>query len=58
MGLDVGFGTAFAKSQIGAGSRLPRQGNVLITVKNNDKDRAVAIEAATEIPAARRRLIG
>ncbi|MFX7808588.1 hypothetical protein ABTK09_20380, partial [Acinetobacter baumannii] len=31
------------KSQIGAGSRLPRQGNVLITVKNNDKARAIAI---------------
>ena len=37
------FGEAMLKSQLGAGSRLPRQGNVLITVKNNDKDRAVAL---------------
>ena len=43
MGAARTFGEAMLKSQIGAGSRLPRQGNVLITVKNNDKDRAIAI---------------
>jgi carbamoyl-phosphate synthase large subunit len=43
MGSAKTFGEAMLKSQIGAGSRLPRQGNVLITVKNNDKARAVAI---------------
>ncbi|MFG6439194.1 carbamoyl-phosphate synthase large subunit [Roseateles sp. LKC17W] len=43
MGAAKTFGEAMLKSQIGAGSRLPRSGNVLITVKNNDKDRAVAI---------------
>ncbi|KQY81462.1 MULTISPECIES: carbamoyl-phosphate synthase large subunit [Roseateles] len=43
MGAARTFGEAMLKSQIGAGSRLPRQGNVLITVKNNDKARAVAI---------------
>ena len=43
MGSARTFGEAMLKSQIGAGSRLPRQGNVLITVKNNDKARAIAI---------------
>ena len=43
MGAGRTFGEAMLKSQLGAGSRLPRQGNVLITVKNNDKDRAVAL---------------
>ena len=43
MGAARTFGEAMLKSQLGAGSRLPRQGNVLITVKNSDKDRAVAV---------------
>ena len=43
MGSAKTFGEAMLKSQIGAGSRLPRQGNVLITVKNSDKARAIAI---------------
>ena len=43
MGAAKTFGEAVLKSQIGAGSRLPRSGNVLITVKNSDKARAVAI---------------
>jgi carbamoyl-phosphate synthase large subunit len=43
MGAAKTFGEAMLKSQIGAGSRLPRQGNVLITVKNNDKARAIVI---------------
>jgi carbamoyl-phosphate synthase large subunit len=43
MGAGRSFGEAMLKSQLGAGSRLPRQGNVLITVKNSDKARAVAL---------------
>ena len=43
MGAARTFGEAMLKSQLGAGSRLPRQGNVLITVKNSDKQRAVAV---------------
>ncbi len=43
MGAGRTFGEAMLKSQIGAGSRLPRQGNVLITVKNADKVRAVQL---------------
>ncbi|MCE4536782.1 carbamoyl-phosphate synthase large subunit [Pelomonas sp. P7] len=49
MGSARTFGEAMLKSQIGAGSRLPREGNVLITVKNSDKVRAV--EVAKELHA-------
>jgi carbamoyl-phosphate synthase large subunit len=38
MGLDNNFGRAFAKSQIGAGTRLPVGGSVFISVKDGDKD--------------------
>ncbi|MCV2370981.1 carbamoyl-phosphate synthase large subunit [Roseateles oligotrophus] len=43
MGAARTFGEAMLKSQLGAGSRLPRQGNVLITVKNGDKARALVV---------------
>jgi carbamoyl-phosphate synthase large subunit len=43
MGVAYTFGEAMLKSQLGAGSRLPSSGTVVITVKNNDKDRAVKI---------------
>jgi carbamoyl-phosphate synthase large subunit len=43
MGVAATFGEAMLKSQLGAGSRLPEQGTVVITVKNNDKDRAVKV---------------
>jgi carbamoyl-phosphate synthase large subunit len=39
IGLDRTFETAFAKSQIGAGSRLPRQGTVFVSVREDDKPR-------------------
>jgi carbamoyl-phosphate synthase large subunit len=42
MGLDENFGRAFAKSQIGAGLRLPLDGNVFISLKDSDKDEAIA----------------
>ena len=45
MGAGRTFGEAMLKSQLGAGSRLPRQGTVVITVKNSDKQRAVAVAA-------------
>jgi carbamoyl-phosphate synthase large subunit len=41
--MGVGFGEAMLKSQLGAGSRLPTKGTVVITVKNGDKDRAVKV---------------
>jgi carbamoyl-phosphate synthase large subunit len=43
MGVGATFGEAMLKSQLGAGSRLPTQGTVVVTVKNGDKDRAVKV---------------
>ncbi|MGI9493115.1 MAG: carbamoyl-phosphate synthase large subunit, partial [Geminicoccaceae bacterium] len=37
MGLDRDFGTAFAKSQLAAGSALPEAGTVFISVRDRDK---------------------
>ena len=39
MGIDRSFAIAFAKSQIGGGSRLPRAGTVFVSVKDADKPR-------------------
>jgi carbamoyl-phosphate synthase large subunit len=43
MGHAAGFGHAFIKSQLGAGSRLPSEGGVLITVNDYDKGAAVKL---------------
>ncbi len=43
MGVARSFGEAMLKSQLGAGSRLPDKGTVVITVKDADKPRAVAV---------------
>ena len=43
MGVGASFGEAMLKSQLGAGSRLPTKGTVVITVKNADKARAVKV---------------
>jgi carbamoyl-phosphate synthase large subunit len=43
MGIDSTFGAAYAKSQIAAGQRLPKKGNVFISVKNQDKRSIVFI---------------
>ncbi|GLK76440.1 carbamoyl-phosphate synthase large chain [Methylopila jiangsuensis] len=42
MGLDVDYGVAFAKSQLGGGTRVPREGTVFVSVKEADKDRILA----------------
>jgi carbamoyl-phosphate synthase large subunit len=39
MGIDTSFAIAFAKSQIGGGSRLPREGTVFVSVRDVDKPR-------------------
>jgi carbamoyl-phosphate synthase large subunit len=44
MGIDHSFAVAFAKSQIGGGSRLPREGTVFVSVRDADKPRI--LEAA------------
>jgi len=41
MGLDKNFEIAFAKSQIGGGSRLPKAGTVFVSVRDVDKPRIV-----------------
>ncbi len=46
MGVGKTFGEAFVKSQMGAGTKLPRAGKVFISVKNNDKPRAIDVARA------------
>ena len=46
MGVGKTFGEAFVKSQLGAGTKLPTSGKVFLTVKNNDKQRAVEVARA------------
>ncbi len=46
MGVGKTFGEAFVKSQLGAGTKLPTSGRVFLTVKNNDKPRAVEVARA------------
>jgi carbamoyl-phosphate synthase large subunit len=46
MGIDADFGRAFAKSQLGGGSKVPVEGIVFISVKDTDKQ--------SMVPAARR----
>jgi len=41
MGLDSDFGRAFAKSQLGAGSKVPLDGVVFVSVKDQDKAQMV-----------------
>ncbi|MDP2371234.1 carbamoyl-phosphate synthase large subunit [Rhodoferax sp.] len=43
MGVGKTFGEAFVKSQMGAGTKLPRTGKVFISVKNGDKLRAIEV---------------
>ena len=42
MGLDSDFGRAFAKSQIGGGTKLPLTGTVFVSIKDADKEETVA----------------
>ncbi len=42
IGLDADFDAAFAKSQLGAGSKVPRSGTVFVSVRDVDKPRIVA----------------
>jgi carbamoyl-phosphate synthase large subunit len=45
MGIDLDFGLAFFKAQESSGTRLPTEGNVLLTVTDNDKPGLVPIAA-------------
>jgi carbamoyl-phosphate synthase large subunit len=39
IGLDRSFGIAFAKSQLGGGTKVPTEGTVFVSVKDADKER-------------------
>ncbi|MEA2953100.1 MAG: carbamoyl-phosphate synthase large subunit, partial [Alphaproteobacteria bacterium] len=39
MGIDGSFAVAFAKSQLGGGTRVPRKGTVFVSVREGDKPR-------------------
>jgi len=39
MGLDRSFGIAFAKSQLGSGTKVPKAGTVFVSVRDDDKPR-------------------
>ncbi|HEU0265431.1 MAG TPA: carbamoyl phosphate synthase large subunit, partial [Geobacterales bacterium] len=43
MGIDVTFAKAFAKAQLGAGTRLPLSGKVFISVRDADKKHVVSV---------------
>ena len=43
MGVDEEFGTAFIKSQLAAGQRLPKEGAILISVNDRDKKSIIGI---------------
>lgn len=47
MGIDPDFGNAFIKAQVAAGQRIPREGNVFISLQNSDKPKMV--KAATAL---------
>ena len=47
MGIDNDFATAFAKAQLGAGTRLPKGGTVFVSVKDGDKK--VILPAARQL---------
>jgi carbamoyl-phosphate synthase large subunit len=48
MGIDTSFGKAFAKSQIAAGTNLPKAGKVFISVNNKDKRQVVFLAKQLE----------
>jgi carbamoyl-phosphate synthase large subunit len=43
MGIDTSFGLAFAKAQLGGGMRLPNEGKVFISVRDEDKQSVALI---------------
>jgi carbamoyl-phosphate synthase large subunit len=43
MGIDADLGMAYAKAQMAASSELPLEGNIFISVKDQDKDAAVEV---------------
>jgi carbamoyl-phosphate synthase large subunit len=50
IGLDTDFAIAFAKSQMGAGSKVPASGTVFISVRDSDK--AAIVDAVRQLETA------
>jgi carbamoyl-phosphate synthase large subunit len=48
MGIDATFGLAYAKAQLGSGTRLPRKGKVFISVRDEDKEQVAPIAGRLE----------
>ncbi|MFT0891656.1 carbamoyl-phosphate synthase large subunit [Pseudochelatococcus sp. G4_1912] len=50
IGLDTSFGAAFAKSQLGGGTKVPTEGVVFVSVRDGDKERILpTIEQLADI---------
>ena len=47
MGIDRDYAIAFAKSQLGGGSKLPLSGTVFVSVKDSDKDKVRGADPGT-----------
>ena len=43
IGFDKHLGSAYAKAEIGAGNKLPKKGNIFISVNENDKNEIIKI---------------
>ncbi len=43
MGLDVDFGRAFAKAQLGSGARLPMEGTIFLSVRDTHKEAMIDV---------------
>ncbi|MBN2831521.1 MAG: carbamoyl-phosphate synthase large subunit [Candidatus Omnitrophica bacterium] len=43
MGIDKDFGRAYIKSQLAAGQKLPRKGNIFISVRDRDKRQVIFV---------------
>jgi carbamoyl-phosphate synthase large subunit len=50
IGLDTDYALAFAKSQLGAGNKVPREGTVFVSVRDDDKP--LILEACRRLEAA------
>ncbi len=55
MGLDMDFGRAFAKSQLGSGTNLPLSGTVFVSVR--DRDKPALVEPVRRLAALGFRII-
>jgi len=49
MGIDLDFGRAYAKAQLGAGHKLPLKGTIFLSVKDHDKRDMIQIAKRLEL---------